>query len=156
MTAAKEIFRDCLANTHAESATGTHPGSVEITKGGGTLQALDFKQGSLTSCLGSAANGNWKSISDSFNGNLRAHVPPLNLTITLLGNGTTQPVDLIRRPVRGEDATNAGVTGLRAWDGSGWDAKTLDALGVRPDSSYRELEPGLRQALVVGRPIAGS
>jgi len=35
-------------------------------------------------------------------------------------------------------------------------SKTLDALGVRADPSYRELEPGLRQALVVGRPIAGS
>ncbi len=34
-------------------------------------------------------------------------------------------------------------------------SKTLDALGVRPDSSYGDLEPGLRQALVVGRPIAG-
>ena len=33
-------------------------------------------------------------------------------------------------------------------------SKTLDALGVRPDPSYRDLEPGLRQALVVGRPIA--
>ena len=33
-------------------------------------------------------------------------------------------------------------------------SKTLDALGVRPDSSYRALEPELREALVVGRPIA--
>ena len=33
-------------------------------------------------------------------------------------------------------------------------SKTLDALGVRPDASYRELEPQLREALVVGRPIA--
>jgi uncharacterized peroxidase-related enzyme len=33
-------------------------------------------------------------------------------------------------------------------------SKTLDALGVRPDASYRELEPELRDALVVGRPIA--
>jgi alkylhydroperoxidase family enzyme len=33
-------------------------------------------------------------------------------------------------------------------------SKTLDALGVLPDASYRELEPGLRDALVVGRPIA--
>ena len=33
-------------------------------------------------------------------------------------------------------------------------AKTLDALGVRPDASYSELEPELREALVVGRPIA--
>jgi len=34
--------------------------------------------------------------------------------------------------------------------------KTLDALGVRPDASFRELEPELREALVVGRPIADS
>lgn len=35
-------------------------------------------------------------------------------------------------------------------------SKTLDALGVRPDPEYRDLEPSLRQALVVGRPIADS
>jgi uncharacterized peroxidase-related enzyme len=35
-------------------------------------------------------------------------------------------------------------------------SKTLDALGVQPDAKYRELEPGLREALVVGRPIAES
>lgn len=33
-------------------------------------------------------------------------------------------------------------------------SKTLDALGVRPDASYAELDPELREALVVGRPIA--
>jgi uncharacterized peroxidase-related enzyme len=33
-------------------------------------------------------------------------------------------------------------------------SKTLDALGVQPDSSYRDLDPALREALVVGRPIA--
>jgi uncharacterized peroxidase-related enzyme len=33
-------------------------------------------------------------------------------------------------------------------------SKTLDALGIRPDASYRELEPELQAALVVGRPIA--
>ncbi len=32
--------------------------------------------------------------------------------------------------------------------------KTLDALGVQPDASYSELEPELREVLVVGRPIA--
>jgi len=35
-------------------------------------------------------------------------------------------------------------------------SKTLDALGVRPDASYQELAPGLRQVLVVGRPISES
>jgi uncharacterized peroxidase-related enzyme len=33
-------------------------------------------------------------------------------------------------------------------------SKTLDALGVRPDANYAEVEPELREALVVGRPIA--
>lgn len=33
-------------------------------------------------------------------------------------------------------------------------SKTLDALGVRPDASFSSLEPELREALVVGRPIA--
>jgi alkylhydroperoxidase family enzyme len=35
-------------------------------------------------------------------------------------------------------------------------SKTLDGLGVLPDAKYRELDPGLREALVVGRPIADS
>ena len=33
-------------------------------------------------------------------------------------------------------------------------SKTLDALGVLPDASYHEVEPQLREVLVVGRPIA--
>jgi alkylhydroperoxidase family enzyme len=33
-------------------------------------------------------------------------------------------------------------------------SKTLDALGVRPDAKYHEFDPALREALVVGRPIA--
>ena len=33
-------------------------------------------------------------------------------------------------------------------------SKTLDALGALPDASYGELPPDLREALVVGRPIA--
>jgi PilX N-terminal len=111
VTAAKDIFRDCLSNTHAENATSQHPGSVEITKGGGAYQALKFGQGSQVACLGSGANPNWPSISASFNGNLRSGVKPLNLTITLLGSAS--PVDVIRRPVQGENATNPGVLGER-------------------------------------------
>lgn len=33
-------------------------------------------------------------------------------------------------------------------------SKTLDALGAEPDAKYSELEPGLRQTLTIGRPIA--
>lgn len=35
-------------------------------------------------------------------------------------------------------------------------SKTLDALCVEPDAAYSALEPGLRDALTVGRPIASS
>jgi uncharacterized peroxidase-related enzyme len=34
-------------------------------------------------------------------------------------------------------------------------SKTLDGLGVQADARYSGLEPGLRDALTVGRPIAG-
>jgi hypothetical protein len=33
-------------------------------------------------------------------------------------------------------------------------SKTLDALGVQADASFVQLEPELRDALTVGRPIA--
>ena len=32
--------------------------------------------------------------------------------------------------------------------------KTLDGLGVQPDASYAELEPEIREVLVIGRPIS--
>lgn len=112
VTATKDILRDCLSNSNPESVNGRHPGSVEITTGG-SLQALGFGQGSLRSCLGSGNNPNWPSISASYNGNLRSGVRPLNLTIVLLGNGNSKPIDMIRRPVAGEKAANPGVLGAR-------------------------------------------
>jgi uncharacterized peroxidase-related enzyme len=35
-------------------------------------------------------------------------------------------------------------------------SKTLDALGIQPDSAYGTLDPELRSALTVGRPIEGA
>jgi hypothetical protein len=78
-------------------------------------------------------------------------------------------MDLAERVV--DDATSIGETDLQRLrdlglsDGEIMDvilaaaarcffSKTLDALGVRPDASYGELEPELREVLVVGRPIA--
>ena len=113
VTVVNDVFRDCLSNTHPENPTSAHPGSVEITKGGGAFQALGFGQGSQNSCLNSGANPAWPSISASFNGNLRNGVKPLNLTVVVLGNGSSQPIDLIRRPVAGENVTNSGVLGER-------------------------------------------
>ena len=113
VTAHLDIFRDCLSNTNPESTTGKHPGSVEITKGGGVFQALNFGQGSLSGCLGAAKNPNWPTISASFNGNLRSGVKQLNLTVTLVGGGGATPIEIIRRPVPGELAGNPGVLGER-------------------------------------------
>jgi len=113
VTVSKDILRDCLSNTNPESTSGQHPGSVEITKGGGSYQALGFGQGSLKTCLNSGSNPSWPSISASFNGNLRSGVKPLNLTIVLLGNGVSKPIDMIRRPVAGEKTANPGVLGER-------------------------------------------
>jgi hypothetical protein len=111
VTAVGDIIRDCLSNTHPESAGGTHPGSVEVTKGGTTFQALGFGQGSQVACLGSGTNPAWPTISASFNGNLRSGVKPLNLTLSLLGS--LSPIDIIRRPVQNENVTNSGVLGER-------------------------------------------
>jgi len=115
VTAVLDIFRNCLSNTAPQSIAGNHPGSVEITKGGGDFQALGFGQGSLSGCLGAAKNPAWPAISASFNGNLRNGVKPLNLTITLLGNGASQPIDIIRRPVANENNTNPGVLAERSF-----------------------------------------
>src|SRR5256885_12300624 len=60
--------------------------------------------------------GDWSSdvcSSDLYNGNLRSGVKPLNLTIVLLGNGSSKPIDMLRRPLGGERAANPGVLGER-------------------------------------------
>jgi len=111
VTAAGEILRDCLSNGNPEGIGQQHQGSVEVTKGGGAFQALGFGQGSQKACLNSGKNPAWPGISASFNGNLRSNVKPLNLTISLLGS--TQPIDIIRRPTINERATNPGVLGER-------------------------------------------
>jgi hypothetical protein len=105
VTVVKDVVRDQLSNSHAISTKAEHPGSVEITTGGGAFQALSFGQGSDAS--------NWAQITASYNGNLRNGVRPLPLGIVLVGNGTSQPVDIIRRPVQGENATNPAVLAER-------------------------------------------
>jgi hypothetical protein len=37
-----------------------------------------------------------------------------------------------------------------------WQQLTLDALGVRADASFNQLDGDVREALVVGRPIAAT
>jgi hypothetical protein len=113
VTVVKDVIRDTLSNGHPLNVGSEHPGSVEITTGGTAYQALNFGQGSLNTGLGSGANPAWPSVSASYNGNLRNGVKALPLTIVLVGNGTSQPVDTVRRPVQSEDVNNPAVLGER-------------------------------------------
>lgn len=61
----------------------------------------------------------------------------------------------VEKVVRSADqVTPADVEGLRT---HGYrDEEIFDALGVQPDSSFNDLDPTLRQALTVGRPVSDS
>ena len=114
VTAYLNVIRTNLSNGFPTTA-GSYAGSVNVFNGSGT-RPLAFTEGSLTGTIGSSANPNWSSISlgsANYAGNLRdgaTGANQLNLGIVLLGNGTTQPVDMIRRPVVNE---NVAVTNLR-------------------------------------------
>jgi hypothetical protein len=116
VTAVKDVIRTNLSNGFFNP--GTYDGTVNITTspGTGSNRALAFTEGSLVGNVGTAVNPLWTNISlgaTNYAGNLRngaTGATPLNLGIVLLGNGTTQAVDLIRRPVVGESTS---VTNLR-------------------------------------------
>ena len=117
VTAVKNVIRTNLSNGFP-TTTGSYGGTVNITTSPGTsaYRALDYSEGSLVGTIGSSPNPIWNNISlgsTNYAGNLRSGstgATTLNLGIVILGNGTTQPVDLIRRPISGE---SAGITNLR-------------------------------------------
>ena len=118
VTAVKNVIRTNLSNGYS-TTTGSYGGTVNITTSPGTssYRALAYTEGSLVGTVGSAVNPNWTSISlgaTNYAGNLRngaTGAKTLNLGIVLLGSGTTQPVDLIRRPFGTTES--ASVTNLR-------------------------------------------
>jgi Tfp pilus assembly protein PilX len=107
------VIRTNLSNGYSTSSS--YNGTVNVFNGSST-RPLAETEGSLVGTIGSATNSNWPTISlgtADYAGNLRngaTGANQLNLGIVLLGNGTTQPVDMIRRPVVGESAS---VTNLR-------------------------------------------
>lgn len=112
VTAVKDVIRTNLSNGFP-TTTGQYNGIVNITTspGKGRYRKLGFGEGSLTGTLGSVANPNWTNISlgaTNYAGNLRGASTgpksPLNLGIVTIGNGTTQAIDIIRRPVQNEPA----------------------------------------------------
>jgi len=118
VTAVQNVIRTNLSNGYS-TESGQYPGVVDITTSPGTssYRALAYTEGSLVGTVGSSANPNWTNISlgaTNYAGNLRngaTGATALNLGIVLLGSGTTQPIDLIRRPVNTSES--ASVTNLR-------------------------------------------
>jgi Tfp pilus assembly protein PilX len=107
------VIRTNLSNGYSTSSS--YNGAVNVFNGSST-RPLAETEGSLVGTIGSATNPSWPTISlgtADYAGNLRngaTGANQLNLGIVLLGNGTTQPVDMIRRPYVGESAS---VTNLR-------------------------------------------
>ena len=105
VTAFKDIIRTNLENGFP--ATASYNGTVNVYNGSGT-RALAQTEGSLVGAPGSAVNGNWNNISLGaayYAGNMRngaTGARQLQLGIVTLGGGTTQEVDVIRRPISGE------------------------------------------------------
>jgi Tfp pilus assembly protein PilX len=118
VTAVKNVIRTNLSNGYP-TTTGSYAGTVNITTSPGTAsyRALAYTEGSLVGTIGSGVNPNWTNISlgaTNYAGNLRngaTGATTLNLGIVLLGNGSTQPVDMIRRPFGVSES--ASVTNLR-------------------------------------------
>ena len=89
------------SNTAGGCPTGTWPT-------GNTAGCIQLTQGSLVGTVGSAPNGAFptlaKSTYNSYIGSTETGVKPVNLTITLAPGAN--PIDLIRRPVASENASN--------------------------------------------------
>lgn len=120
----KDVIRTNLENGWPTSSNYT--GTVQITTqpGGSNYRALATTEGSLTGTIGSSADTKWPTISTGnaptdYNSNLingqgsaypqySTGAKQLNLGIVTIGNGATQSIDLIRRPVSGEAANITG------------------------------------------------
>lgn len=111
VTAAKDIVRADLANGYVNSSS-SYGGNVNIATTTGASSAnpslfrnLALNEGSVVGMPGSSPNGNWSTIAAAYKGYLRSKrdgATTLNLGIVTVGRGTTQPIDIIRRPIAGE------------------------------------------------------
>src|SRR5271168_769387 len=111
VSAYKDVITSALENGNPVS--NGYTGTVNVFNGSGTT-VLSPTEGSLTGTLGSGPNTGWPTISTGagsgdFAGNLRNGIGSaypqystgalqLSLGIVTLGNGTTQSIDVIRRP----------------------------------------------------------
>jgi hypothetical protein len=112
----KDVIRQTLSNGHPTSSGYTGTVDVTISPGGSNYRALAPTEGSLVGGVGSAGWSGWPNISmgaANYNGNLQngkgSNAPQyagsskqLDLGIVTIGSGTTQEIDLLRRPISGE------------------------------------------------------
>jgi uncharacterized peroxidase-related enzyme len=83
-----------------------------------------------------------------------ADVAVMDLADTVAGDATSVTQDDVDR-LRSFGLTDAEILDVvLAAAARCFFSKSLDALGAEPDASYSQLEPGLRDSLIVGRPIA--
>lgn len=127
----KDVIRYELENGHPTSSGYTGTVNVTVAPGTNSYRALGIGEGSILAGLGSGSptpNANWPTISmgaapADYGGNLqngKGSAAPqyaggskqLNLGIVTIGNGATQQIDLIRRPVPNESTS---ITQERYW-----------------------------------------
>ena len=115
LTVGGEVIRTNLSNGWPTSSGYT--GTVNIPTAPGNFRPLGVTEGSLTGTLGSPLNPNWPSISNgtynSYITNYLTGSRTLDLSITL--GGGAKPIDLVRRPVRGEDGSAPTVLSQRLY-----------------------------------------
>jgi len=114
----KDVIRTNLSNGFPTAANYAGTVNVTTSPGSNSYRALGFNEGSLSGTIGSAADPNWSNISlgsSNYAGNLingkgsafpnaSTGAKQLNLGIVTIGNGSTQEIDIIRRPNSGESA----------------------------------------------------
>ncbi len=112
----KDVIRATLSNGHPTSAGYTGTVNVTVSPGGSSYRALGMGEGSLVGGIGTAGWPGWPNLSmgsSNYNGNLQngkgssapqyaGSAKKLDLGIVTIGSGTTQSIDLIRRPYPGE------------------------------------------------------
>ena len=114
----KDVIRTNLSNGFPTATNYTGTVNITTSPGSGNFRALAMNEGSLVGTIGSGANPNWGTISlgsTNYAGNLTdgkgstfpnasTGAKQLNLGIVTIGGGTTQSIDIIRRPKVGESA----------------------------------------------------
>jgi Tfp pilus assembly protein PilX len=125
VTAVGEVIRTNLSN--GWNTNTNYTGTVDVLTAPGSFRALATTEGSLVGTLGTGANPGWQNISIGtyhsyirdgdldpplYNGANSTGATTLNLEVATPAIGGT-PIDLIRRPIKGELAATPAKLGER-------------------------------------------